>query len=116
MTVPKVKVPLRLDRERTLLLSFNALCKAEEITGMNLLAGEVVFSSLRVLRALLWAGLLHEDPLLTVEEVGDLIEMGGEEGVVGAEYVLGKIIEAYGVAMPDAEPETDEGEGESDPP
>ena len=61
MSLPRVKVPLRLDRERTLVISFNALCLAEEVTGINFLMGEFTFSSVRVMRALVWAGLIHED-------------------------------------------------------
>lgn len=115
MSVPKTKVSLRLDRERTLLLNLNALCKAEEVTGMNLIVGEVIFTSLRVMRALLWAGLLHEDPTLTIEEAGDLIEDAeGEDGVHGVEYVLLKVVEAFGAGQPDPEPPAD-GEEPPDP-
>lgn len=110
MSLPRVKVPVTLDgEERVLIFSFNALCQAEEMTGMNLLVGDVTFSSVRVLRALVWAGLLHEDPLLTIERAGDLIEGAG------ADYVLGKIMDAYGKAMPDLEDE-DEGSEPPDPP
>lgn len=108
MSLPRVKVPLRLDRDRTLVLSFNALCRAEEVTGCNFLMGEVTFSSIRVLRALVWAGLQHEDPTLTLEEVGDMIEEAGADDVSRA------IITAYAKAMPDAtEAEDDD---DADPP
>jgi hypothetical protein len=102
-----VKVHLRLDRERTLIISFNALCLAEEITGINFLMGEFTFSSVRVMRALVWAGLIHEDPSLTLEQVGDLIEQRG------ASEVARVIIDAFAAAMPKSKVEDDDDE---DPP
>ncbi len=107
MPIPRVKVPLRLDRERTLILSFNALCRAEEVTGINFLMGEFTFSSVRVMRALVWAGLLHEDPTLTLEACGDMIEEAG------ADNVAKTIIEAFAAAMPTTKPED---EDDVDPP
>lgn len=108
MSLPRVKVPLRLDRDRTLVLSFNALCRAEEVTGCNFLMGEVTFSSIRVMRALVWSGLLYEDPTLTLEEVGDMIE------TAGADEVSKAIINAYAKAMPDATGAEDD--DDADPP
>lgn len=110
MSLPRVKVPLRLDRDRTLVLSFNALCRAEEVTGINFLMGEITFSSLRVMRALVWAGLIEEDPTLTLEQVGNMIED------VGADQVATAIINAYAKAMPVVEPGDQEGDEPVDPP
>lgn len=107
MSLPRVQIPLRLDRERTLVISFNALCQAEEVTGINFLMGEFTFSSVRVMRALVWAGLIHEDPNLTLPEVGDLIEEAG------ADKVARVIIDAFAAAMPKTKPED---EDETDPP
>jgi hypothetical protein len=53
---------------------FNAICLAEKETGINLLTsviGEITASSLR---GLLWASLLKENPELTLDEVGALIQ------------------------------------------
>ena len=94
MSLPRVTVPLRLDRDRTLVLSFNALCRAEEVTGINFLMGDFTFSSVRVMRALVWSGLLHEDPSLSLEEVGDMIEEAGADGIAK------QIIAAFVAAMP----------------
>lgn len=104
MSLPRVKVQLRLqDKDRTLVLSFNALCMAEEVTNINFLMGEnITFSSLRVLRALVWAGLIHEDPNLSLGEAGDMIEEAGADNVTDA------IIKAYAKAMPDAKGLPDE--------
>lgn len=102
--MPRVKIPLRLDRDRTIILSFNALCRAEEVTGVNFLMGEVTFSSVRIMRALVWAGLLHEDPILTLEQVGDMIEEAG------ADKISGLIISAYVAAMPEVKDDGEEGD------
>jgi hypothetical protein len=69
------------------------------VTGINFLMGEFTFSSVRVMRALVWAGLLHEEPTLTIEAVGDMIEEAG------ADNVAKTIIEAFAAAMPKVTPE-----------
>jgi hypothetical protein len=105
MSIPLVRVLIQLDKPRTLILDFNALCRVEEVTGVSMLIGEPAFSSMRMMRALVWAGLLHEDPSLTVEHVGKLL------GEADASDVLEKIVTAYAVSMPDAEV-NEEGESE----
>lgn len=108
MPIPRVKISVQLDKPRTLVISFNALCKAEEVTGQSFLVGEPAFSSMRVMRALVWSGLLHEDPTLTLDQVGDMIE------AAGADVILSQIMAAYMAAMPEPD---EEGDGEpSDPP
>lgn len=112
MSLPRVRVTINLDRPRTLVMSFNALCRAEEATGINLLVTDIAFSSVRVLRALVWAGLLHEDPTISIERVGDLIEEAG------ADNVLMAVLDAYTAAMPERDGGEESGgdaEGE-DPP
>jgi hypothetical protein len=52
---------------------FNAICQAERVTGVNLLSSVVGEISAASLRGLLWAALLKDRPLMTVEEVGGLI-------------------------------------------
>lgn len=108
MSIPAVRVPVKLDKVRTLVLDFNALCKVEEVTGVSMLVGQPAFSSMRMMRALVWAGLLHEDPTLSLEFVGQLIQDAD------AEEILGKILTAYNVAMPEEEEADDS--FESDPP
>ena len=70
---PKIKVTL--DRERTLWFSYNAFIALEEATGHSIMAGidPKVFQSARGIRDFLWAGLLHEDPTLTREQVGEML-------------------------------------------
>jgi hypothetical protein len=64
-------VPVKLDRLRHLKFSFNALADLQD-------ADPLIFTkdvgSLPVIRRYLWAGLKHEDPTLTEEEIGDILE------------------------------------------
>jgi len=78
---------IALDRERALRYDFNAHAAFEEATGVCLLeAVSPLFEGvdgetpkplaamkrfrLRLFRALLWSGLIHEDPTLTERQVG----------------------------------------------
>jgi len=65
---------IKLDRERTLRIDANALADAEEKLGAPILEkigrGRL---GIREIRALLWAGLCHEDAELTLERAGDFI-------------------------------------------
>lgn len=109
MSIPRVKVPIVLDRPRTILLSFNAFVLVEEVTGKSMLSGQLDLTSLRAIRAIMWAGLVHEDPALTLEQVGDLIE----------DYGIAKSMEDIGAAIQVALPElsvTEDGANASDPP
>lgn len=53
---------------------FNAIVKAEQVTGVNLLSSAVGEITATSLRGLLWASLLPENPDMTIEEVGSLIK------------------------------------------
>lgn len=76
-------VPLQLDRERHMRLDFNALATIEEVLGESALDGSVFkpenLSLARYLRAILYATLKHEDPNLTLEEVGAMLSLSNVE-------------------------------------
>jgi hypothetical protein len=80
-------VNIELDKPRRIRFDVNALSDAEEALGMGL--GTVMQSQLgiRMIRALLWAGLKWEDRGLTLERTGTLIqkylENGGDLGALG---------------------------------
>jgi len=64
-----------LDKERTLKFTLNSLVYAEE-NGVDIQTmGKEGSIKLKDLRTLLFAGLMHEDKELTVEAVGELIDM-----------------------------------------
>ncbi len=88
------QVPIELDKPRLLWLNFNAMVKYEEQTGKNVFKS-MSDPSVTDLRALIWACLLHEDPKLTIETVGEFINMGNME------QVMDKLMEAWVAASPD---------------
>lgn len=92
-----------LDKERHLRLDLNAMCLFEEITGKSLINANAAIDlqSAVNIRALLYACLKHEDPNLTLEQVGAMIHPGNME------YLADQLIRAYGQAMPE-ETETTE--------
>lgn len=95
-------------KSRVLRFDFNALCAVEEATGINALDGEVwVAPTAKTARALLWASLLHEDPGLTIQEVGSWLTPHNFQSVADA------LASAYGAAMGGGEEQGEQGsEGE----
>jgi hypothetical protein len=74
-----------LDRERTLRLDFNAMCKAEELSGRNFMdAATWRALNARDYRALAGACLVDEDPSLTLEQVGRMMTFNRESEVSAA--------------------------------
>lgn len=79
----KKLVKINLDKERTIKFNLNALITAEKITGKKLseLGDSKDSFDLEFLRGMLFAGLSHEDKDLTVEAVGEMIDMDNLEDV-----------------------------------
>jgi hypothetical protein len=72
MGLRRPPVVIELDgKERILKYDLNALCLFEEHSKTTL-ARALNDRSMSSIRALLWAGLLHEDSLLTIEDVGKM--------------------------------------------
>lgn len=71
-------VPIQLGgKTRNLKYGFNALVDLEETLGVSIQDMMKMFASgakLGDLRAILWAGMKHEEPGLTPEAVGDMID------------------------------------------
>lgn len=72
MAKTKKMVKVELDKERNLYFNLNSLEIIEELTGKTLdkLAEGMTIS---MLKAVVYAGLIHEDKSLTLEAVGDMI-------------------------------------------
>jgi hypothetical protein len=75
-------VIVSLDRKRKLRFDMNAIAEAETVLQVSILGGgsDNVFAqmkagkgNIRFLRGLLWAGLLWEDPELTLQQAGNLL-------------------------------------------
>lgn len=102
-------VSIKLDKQRKLKFTFNALCELEDLLGKGLpeLEGNIRFKDLR---ALVWAGLLHEfeeDAEWTPEKSGELIDKAD-----GIKDVSDAVSEAIQIAMGvEDEVEVADGEG-----
>ncbi|WP_304428075.1 hypothetical protein [uncultured Clostridium sp.] len=68
----KKMVKIVLDKERNLYFNLNSLEIIEELTGKTI---DKITENLNMksLKAIVYAGLIHEDKSLTVEAVGDMI-------------------------------------------
>jgi len=94
-------IAIMLDRERHLKFGLRALRAIEEKTGRSALGDEFWKDkepSTEDFITLIWAGLLHEDKELTIDQVIDLVD----------EYssipeLLAALTKAYKVAMPEPE-------------
>jgi hypothetical protein len=106
-TLPRV--PLKLGGNTYYLcFSWNALAKAEELTGMNLLrCFDLSNVNARSLRALIFAAMLKHQPEITLEEVGDLL------GIADSQAAFDALLKSWAESMP--KPEKPE-EGEENPP
>ena len=82
--------------EKELLFNLNAYANIEEHLGTSIPnAFKMVDSgSIKAIRAFIWAGLLHNDKNLSIEEVGSITSI---EGLIDA------ISEAVEVSMPEQE-------------
>lgn len=103
-------IEITLDRPRRILLDFNALAEFEGATGRNALTMELWQQpTASDLRALVWAGLLHEDPELTLKHVGAWMTF---DKLITIQAGMGQALEA---ALPETEPGQGE-EADSPPP
>jgi len=103
-------VTIILDKERHLKLTLGAMLAFEEVTGKDLRDKEAIESlltktTLKEVRALLWACLRHEDQTLTLERVGDIVE----------HIDLNKVMRAIYDAWIGALPEPEKGKADTDP-
>jgi len=76
-------VRIELDRPRNLRFDINAFADAEALIGasvLDVLSTETGLLRFSVQRALIWAGLKHEDPSLTPQRVGAMMQIWLESG------------------------------------
>lgn len=71
---PKVYLEIG-GKKRKLTFDFNSICTVNDLTGINLLEASVSTVTAPSVRALLFASLLHDEPNLTIEEVGSWLNM-----------------------------------------
>jgi len=70
-TNSKPFVMFELDRERKFRFTLNNLVEFEELTGVSV---EGAFGNMSLMRKILWLGFRNEDPELTEEALGDMID------------------------------------------
>ena len=71
-----VKITLTDGVERTLRFTLNAMAELEDKYGsVEAAVEELDKGSIKAVRFILWAGLTHEDPDLTEQQVGNLIDI-----------------------------------------
>jgi len=69
------RVEILLDRKRYLKFNFNAWCAVEEAAGVSLSEqANPLAIGIRGQRAMLYGGLIDDDPTLTVKQVGDFFD------------------------------------------
>jgi hypothetical protein len=105
MPTKSVPVVFADGRTRHLRYDFNAFCTLEEVLHLPIADfGKKLGKrmALKELRAVLYAGLIHEDPELTVKEAGELLEAAVEKGQM--EKVGAAIAEAFNNSFGTGEP------------
>lgn len=108
-------VTIMLDRERSMKMDFAAMALFEEETGLSPWSPDVWSAnpSPKVLSALIWAALTHEDPDLTLSDARRL--PGMELSNYG--YLMDRLADLWGETMPEADqaPAATGAEGDADP-
>ncbi len=93
------KVEILLDKPRTLFFTLNSFIELEDMYGSFAATMKLMEEgSMKAIRAILWAGLIHEDPSLTPESVGGMIDF----------RALGEITAKLHEAILDAVPKNEE--------
>jgi hypothetical protein len=88
-------VSINLDKERNLLFDLNAFAELEDVYGeIDEALNAIGRGSIKAVRAVLFAGLVHEDESLTVKSVGKLVTLKNLQEVSAA------LTEAIKQAMP----------------
>jgi hypothetical protein len=69
---PSVEIELG-GKMRRLVFDFNAQAAFEKVTGISVFDSKAVRTSSRIIRALLWAELLHFDEEVAFDEFGEIV-------------------------------------------
>ena len=100
-----VKITLTDGVERTIKFTLNAMAELEDRYGsVEEAFKQLDNNSIKAVRCILWAGLIHEDPDLTEQQVGNLID------IQYMQELMASLGEAFDADMPEPEklPETAE--------
>jgi hypothetical protein len=86
-------VSVELDKTRNLRYTMNALAEIEDSLGVPLAEMGNIQMTMKNVRVILWAGLIHEEPELTQEQVGEMVDLGNMQ------EVQEKVAEAFAMAQ-----------------
>lgn len=92
----------------TLRYTFNSLCLVEEKAGINLIdyfEKVLPHPNLSDMRFLLWAGLVPDNPKMTLNEAGDIMQDLGYHNIVA---MVSRALKAS-LGLKDIEPQGEEG-------
>ena len=102
LTGQRFEVPVDLDKPRMLRIDFNAMCRAEQISGLSFLDWNAELTGTR-LKALVWASIVYEpgERRLEYDEVGDALNAKFLD-------VMAAVTEAWLNSMPEPEEPTED--------
>lgn len=83
---------VKLDRERELAIDLNAMCYFAEVRGYELWEVDLKRPKSADLRAMLWCALLKEDPQISLEEAGAMLD--GENMALLQTQLMGAIADS----------------------
>ena len=93
-----VKITLTDGVERTIKFTLNAMAELEDRYGsVDEAFKQLDNNSIKAVRCILWAGLIHEDPDLTEQQVGNLID------IQYMQELMTSLGEAFDADMPEPE-------------
>ena len=93
-----VKITLTDGVERTIKFTLNAMAELEDRYGsVDEAFRHLDNNSIKAVRCILWAGLIHEDPDLTEQQVGNLID------IQYMQELMASLGDAFDADMPEAE-------------
>ncbi len=93
-----IKITLNDGVERTIKFTLNALAELEDRYGsVDEAFKQLDNNSIKAVRCILWAGLIHEDPDLTEQQVGNLID------IQYMQELMASLGEAFDADMPEPE-------------
>lgn len=94
--VKRQPIYIELDKKRQLKFTLNAMAELEDKYGtIDEAMKKLDSGSMKAIRFMLWAGLMHEDDALTETQVGDMLEMQD------LQEIAEKLNKTMGIDLPD---------------
>lgn len=88
-------IPIQLDKARNLRYSLKALSRIEDELGCSIAGIDFSNVSIKQVVTFIWAGLIHEDKSLSVDDVMDMLD----DDDISLDVLMVKVTEAMDAAM-----------------